>query len=527
MNGQEPDITRRDPKAYYYYLVSQGMPKVQAMQLVDQRFGGGQTPQERQRQEAKDKQTSGLAQTGGAIAGMIAGRYVMNNAGKWIDSLTGAETTKEVVNQAAQQAGQQGFATSGTIGIQRPVPPPTTTVDGSGASVDLGGSSAMPEVIATKGDLTTVNTPAGPQDVPTESLNDPSFWNNVNWGQVVQGGLALAQMYGAYKSYQSGDKTGAAITGAAAAGNLAASGALGASAAGTASSAAGGYLIPGLNIVAGAYGGYQTAEALSDMAAGSKRTQTGVVGGAASGAAIGGAVGSIIPGVGTAIGAGVGALIGATAGAVGSWTGSSKGKAQMMRDNIRGALQEGGILDKDFKGTLADGSTYDFGKDGSTLKWKNIDKIAEQNPNAWNAAVPAADALAAAYGFVGQKASDIAAWYAKGAVSNAKDDPNTALANMQHFAKQQGITYDMIKQKLDEAKADNRVNEQMYNKYLTGAQQLTGGAGPNVTTPTQEKVARPKKGQVARVSPGMYMDSSGRVGRESEMRKSLERNMRK
>lgn len=495
MNGQEPDITRRDPKAYYYYLVSQGMPKVQAMQLVDQRFGGGQTPEQRQRQEAQSKQTTGLAQTGGAIAGMIAGRYVMNNAGKWIDSLTGAETTKEVVNQAAQQTGQSMAGASGF-----------TATPNTQATWNAGADAATAQAGS---NMTTIDTPVGPQSVPTELANDPGFLESVDWNSVATGATTLLAAYQAYKSYQEGDKVGAGIYGATAG--------IGAASLAGSQTAAG--LMPYAGPVAGVYSGYKTAEALSDMAAGQQRTQTGVVGGATSGALIGSYFGPW----GTAIGA----VVGAAAGAVGAMSGSSKKKPQMMRDNIRGVLQKSGILDDKFQGTLADGSTYDFGKDGSTLKWKNIDKIAEQNPNAWNAAVPAADALAAAYGFVGQKASDIAAWYAKGAVSNAKDDPNTALANMQHFAKQQGITYDMIKQKLDEAKADNRVNDQMYNKYLTGAQQLTGGAGPNVTTPTQEKVARPKKGQVARVSPGMYMDSSGRVGRESEMRKSLERNMRK
>lgn len=171
--------------------------------------------------------------------------------------------------------------------------------------------------------------------------------------------------------------------------------------------------------------------------------------------------------------------IGAAAGFAGSKAfGSKKGKAQFMRDSIRGVLKEGGILDEKYQGTLADGSKFDFGKDGKALKWKEIDKLAAANPNSWNAAVPLTDALAAAYGFVGQKASDISAWYARGAISNANNDANTAIANAQHFAQQQGITFDQVKQKLDEAIRDNRINQSQYDYYLGGARQLTANVKP-------------------------------------------------
>lgn len=507
------------PQQFYLDLVQRlRMSPRDAMAEVQRRYGAPQSRQQQQENEAKQKEKSELAQAGGMIAGVIAGRYVANNAGKWFDQLTGKEVAKEVVDQAAKQTAQAGVqagagATAGGANL------PNINTDFNYQTPDFkyeGGGSATPKVVSSEGGMSTVELPTGgTQQVPTESLNDSQFWSNVNWGQVAQGGLALMQMYGAYKSFKEGDKVGGGINMAAGAGNLAA--ATGA----TAGTTAGTYVIPGLNILAGAYGGYQTAEAMSDMAAGSKRTQTGVVGGAASGAAIGAGVGSIVPGVGTAIGAGIGALVGATAGAVGSWTGSSKNKAQMMRDNIRNVMQQGGILDDKFQGTLADGSKYDFGKDGSTLKWKNIDKVAEANPNSWSSAVKLSDALATAYGFVGQKASDISAWYAKAAVSNANDNPDVAIKNMQHFAKQQGITYDMVKEKLDSAMADNRISQSQYDSYLAGASQLTGGAGAGGQAATVEK---PKAGEVARVSPGMYMNDQGKVSRAKTMREALEMN---
>lgn len=470
MNGQEPSITQTDPRAYYLWLQTQRVPPYQAVQMVQQRFGAPKSPEEQARQRANQAQSNALAQTGGTIGGILVTQEALRNFPN--------------VREWTGFGQQPTFDASGSIGITRSVPGQTLDLDALAASQTpgaIGGTAqapTTPKVVSVKGTTATVEMPTGgTQQVPAEALNDPGFWSNVNWGQVAQGGLALAQMYQGYKSLKEGNKVGGGINLAAGAGNLAV----------TTGATSGAYVVPGLNIAAGAYGGYQTAQALGDMAAGTKRTQTGVVGGASSGAAIGAGIGSIVPGVGTAIGAGIGALVGATAGAIGSWTGSSKGKAQMMRDQIRGVLQEGGILNQDFKGTLADGTQYDFGKDGSTLKWKNIDKIAEKQPSAWNAAVPLTDALATAYGFVGQKASDISAWYAKGAVSNAGDDPNIAIANARHFAQQQNITYDQIKAKLDEAIRDERINQNQYDYYLGGARQLTAGIkpqqGPQVRPP--------------------------------------------
>jgi len=454
---QEPQLAQTDPKLYYLWLKSQGMPPMQAVQMVEQRFGPAKSDDQINKENANKQQNNALAQTAGMVGGVVAGRYIFDKAGAWIDKLTGAKVTEEVVKNAAEKTGETLASTAGSTAGASGLP-----------NVNTEFNYQTPEF--QYGDQVTIDTPIGKQQVPAELANDSGFLDSVDWNRVGQGGLGLLQLYGAYKAYQGGDKIGAGLSGASGAANIA----------GAAGADLGANLIPGLNIATGAYTGYKTAEALSDMAAGSKRTQTGVVGGATAGASIGAGVGSIVPGVGTAIGAGVGAAVGALAGAVGSWTGSSKGKAQTMRDGIRGVLKEGGILDDKFQGTLADGSKYDFGKDGSTLKWKNIDKIVEAQPKAWNAAVPLTDALATAYGFVGQKASDISAWYAKGAVSNAGDDAGMAIKNAQHFAQQQGITLDMIKGRLDEALKDNRINQTQYDYYMGGARQLTAGVTPQV-----------------------------------------------
>lgn len=492
MNPNAPAFARSSPRAYYAWLTSQGLRHRDAYDQTTSVFGQPKTPQQLADEEAKAKQRGGFAQVGGAVAGAV-----LTN-----EALRGFPNIRDAFKPG----------TESTIFTAEPTGAAATATPASQAQFNAGAdaASSMPKVISTEGGMSTVETPVGAQQVPTESLNDPGFWSSIDYGEAAQGGLALAQMYGAYKQFKGGDKVGGSIGMASGATNLAASGMIGQAAKTGAAEAMGGYLVPGLNVAAGAYGAYKTAEMTGGMAAGKQRDVNATASGAMAGASIGTA---ILPGIGTAIGAGVGAL----AGYAGSKFGSSKNKAQFMRDNIRKSLQEGGVLDDKFQGTLADGSKVDMGQDGSTLKWKNIDKIASAQPKAWNAAVPAADALAAAYGFVGQKASDIAAWYAKGAVSNAKDDPNVALSNMQHFAKQQSISMDLVKSKLDEALKDERINQDKYNYYMSGAQQLLGGAGA-ATAPV---VQRAEKGKVVRQSPGMYRDDKGKLVAGNSMKTAL------
>ena len=498
-----PPLARQTPRGYYVWLTSRGTPHDIAYRQTTDVFGAPKSPDQINRENARNAQRGQLGQA----AGVIGGAVVTNEA------LRNFPNVREALGSTPTKPSTSPTFTAEPVGAAATATPASQAAYNAGADAATG---ATPQVISSDGGISTVQTPIGPQQVPTESLNDPGFFDSINWGQVAQGGIGLVQLYGAYKAYKSGDNVGAGLGAATGAGNLAlATGA--ASAGGT----LGTTVIPGLNIATGLYTGYKTSEALGDMAAGRQRDVMGVTGGATAGAALGAGIGSIVPGLGTAIGAGIGAAVGATAGFIGSKTGSSKGKSQMQRDAIRGVLQEGKILDEKFQGTLADGSTYDFGKDGSTLKWKNLDKIAEAQPTAWNAAVPAADALAASYGFVGQKASDIAAWYAKGAVSNAGDDANIARANMQHFAKQQGITMDLIKSKLDEALADNRINQDKYNYYMGGANQLLGGAGGAM--PNAAPIARPKTGEVARQSAGLYRDDKGKLVKASSMRQALEK----
>lgn len=513
MNGQEPAITRTDPRAYYLYLQTQGMNPTQAIQAVEQRFGPPKSANERAREQAGNAQTNALYQTGGVIAGAIGSRLIYDKVAGWIDPATGEKATKEVVNNLTQ-----------TVPVSTTTPS-TTTSSATGSTGSTGleafnknftpvNPGSLPAGQQVPEGMTAIrsNIDGTVQMVPTESLSDGNFLSDIDWGKAGQAGMGVLQLYQAYNMAKNKEYAGAGIYGVGGAANIAASGYAGAAAQTAAGDALGGYLVPGANLLMGAYGAYKTAEMTGNMAAGKQRN----VGAATSGAMAGAAIGSVIPVIGT----GIGAAIGAAAGYLGSAAfGSKKGKAQFMRDGIRGVLQENGILDESFQGTLADGTKYDFGKDGSTLKWKNIDKIAEKQPAAWNAAVPLTDALAAAYGFVGQKASDISAWYAKGAVSNAGDDASIAVKNAQHFAQQQGLTFDMIKARLDEAMKDERINQSQYDYYLNGARQLTAGIKPQKGPAQGPQGAPPPQAPPAQQPPPQQGNMS--------IRQLLQQNMQK
>lgn len=71
MNGQEPTLTRQDPRAYYLWLQSQRVPPMQAVQMVEQRFGPPKTPEQRAREQAGQAQSNALAQTAGTVGGLV------------------------------------------------------------------------------------------------------------------------------------------------------------------------------------------------------------------------------------------------------------------------------------------------------------------------------------------------------------------------------------------------------------------------------------------------------------------------
>lgn len=68
--GSDPQITYNDPMAYIAWLRSKRMDPITIDRMVTERFGPGQTPEERARAEAKASQMQGLGQLGGSLAGI-------------------------------------------------------------------------------------------------------------------------------------------------------------------------------------------------------------------------------------------------------------------------------------------------------------------------------------------------------------------------------------------------------------------------------------------------------------------------
>ena len=512
--------------ARYQELRRQGYSGPQAAEMA---FGPGGL-QAMQQEQAKESGRARQAGQLGQVGGTVAGAYVGKEAYRALFPAKEAADVAKPVADATSGAGAVSGTAGGTAGsgaplggaLQQAMTVPQGNVVPQGGAIPSGY-----EAVGSAPNGGTIVAPKGAvQSLPPTAQTDAGFLAGVDWAKVGQGAAGAAQLYSAYKAAQNKDYAGAGIYGTAGAANLAA--ATGAMSTGTGT--LGATVVPGANLLAGGYGAYQTAEMTGNMAAGKQRDIAASVGGLSAGAGLGGAAaGAIYGSAAGPVGMAIGAAIGLAAGYLGSKFGSSKNKAQATRDAIRKGLKENKILDDNYMGTLADGSTYDFGKDGSTLKWKEIDKIAAANPEAWKEAVELSDALVAGYNFVGQNNSNISIMYAKGAISNANNDPAVAAANMKHFARQQGFTYDQIKEKLDAAKGENRINDSQYNYYLGGARKLFDGApagapgAPTAPGTTAAKTARAAKGEVARQSAGLYRDDKGKLVRGQSMRQALER----
>jgi hypothetical protein len=385
-----------------------------------------------------------------------------------------------------------------------------------GISNMMSGNNVIPQGAPVPQGYTAVGshpngTIVAPTSVAGDVPADPSFLASVNWNVVLPAGVAALQAYNAYNAYKKGDKVGATLQGAGAL----ASGAAAASAAGIggATTATIGAAAAPIAGIAGAYQGYQTAKYTSDAPAGGQRDRNTTLGMASAGAGIGATIGSIVPGAGTAAGAVVGAAVGALAGLASSKFGSSKGKQQMLRDAARKSLQSAGLLDQNYQGTLADGSSYDFGKDG-----KKYGKLNTENPN-WGLAAGFANVIGAGEGLYGRSLESVATMYANAAMSNSGGNQDIVLANMRHFAQQRGFNLENVSAQINKMFDDNLINENQKAAYLNGAQQIFGAQQPDQTA----IVPRPRKGEVARVSAGLYRNDRGQLVPGKTMKEALQR----
>lgn len=498
MQNLPPPAKGMSRGGYYEQLIRMGVPHEAAFAQVTRMLGTAQEYNERTAESnANNAQLGQIAQVGGALAGTAVTADLLSNNSRILGAFR--PTTPAVTTGAG--IGGRGAGLQGAY-------------QGQGASgVPVTGLGEAPRL-------------------PAEALSDQGFMSSlgdVDIGGALQTAGGAAQLAQAYQAYKSGDKLGAGIYGAAGAGNIATGTGAIVGAGGTGAGTMGSSVIPGLNIAAGAYGGYKTAEMIASAPAGAKRTRDAAIGGTMAGAAIGAGVGVlggmaagaqlgtvIMPGWGTAIGAAIGLAIGVA----GSLTGSSKNKAQMVRDSVRGIMQQNGVLDDKWQGTLADGSSYDFGKDGKSMKWSEFDKLAAANPNSWGKTVAFANVLTAGQGLSGRNQADVAQWFTRAANSNAEDDSEKARLNILHFATQQGLTAETTKAQILKSFEENNFSESQRDTYLADTDALFGGAVEGAGATVRE--VRPEAGKVARLSPGMYRDDQGNLQKASNMRAALQ-----
>lgn len=135
----DPELTYRDPNAYIAWLRSKGVPPQQVYQMVTDRFGVPKTPQERAKEQASQQQQAALAQTGGALAGILGAGYL----GSQLGGLGGAAGAT-----GATTAGTTAAGTAGTVA--------TPTLVGA---TKVGGTAATTAGTSTLGSVGSVALP--------------------------------------------------------------------------------------------------------------------------------------------------------------------------------------------------------------------------------------------------------------------------------------------------------------------------------------------------------------------------------
>lgn len=184
---------------------------------------------------------------------------------------------------------------------------------------------------------------------------------------------------------------------------------------------------------------------------------------------------------------------------VGAMMVSGKSTPQLLRDDFRGDLREAGVtqkIDGSDHVTLADGSKFNIGLDGKT-KYKNTDE--KTTRNAWDVdfsnplAKYATDQIDPMirniYGADDSKRKFFPGQYTgmlvNAVTSNAKNEQDV-LANIQ---------------------------------AVLGKSKFAQQAGVGVTPPPPP---RPPKGEVVRVSPGMYMNDKGHIQPAKTVKQALQ-----
>jgi hypothetical protein len=506
---RDPEITYQDPMAYIAYLRTRGLNAMQIDDLMRQRFGAGQTPEQRQREQAGQQQRNALAQTGG----MVGGAVLTNEAIRGFPNVRGASTTPN-------------YAESGTISTQRPVPPPTTTADGSGGAVDLNGAPAT-EVGSTTmpdGSPGTLMSDGGKIGKNGEIINPDgspggSFTGQALAGIQIAGGAA--QAYNGYKQYQAGQKLGGAANVAGGAYTTAA-GAQSLAAGGTAGSLAGYVPYVGSAVAAAQVG----QEMLNEKGASADRAAKAEA--EAQKAAL-----LWIPGYGWVAYA---ALAGLDA-----VTGGKATKALMDYNKLNAKITDKFDLGlgKNLRARLFHQSTKGVQEmhTGQLLQqsedptWQNyvVGMRAQVKEGPKDKEKPFAGKYKTfdEYKKAGLQASDLTGVYGnidafKPAYAEKAGMPNWANLS---FDQQKAVTQRLIDENMYSSKKGEVVikDKEKARRIYEEMSKTNFGGTPGQTTQNNATVVMPKKGEVARQSAGLYRNDAGKLVAAPTMRNALQK----
>jgi len=154
----EPEITTRDPQAYFLWLRGTGLDPMAAAQQVQQRFGPGKTPEQREREAASAQETAGLAQAGGVVGGAVLASQIPTIASQ-VGNLfgggsaagagaTGASTVGATAANPATLGGAQSIGSSGLGSIGSVAGP----IAAAALTANSLWESGMKDIVRGKGD---------------------------------------------------------------------------------------------------------------------------------------------------------------------------------------------------------------------------------------------------------------------------------------------------------------------------------------------------------------------------------------
>lgn len=509
MNGQQqdPQLTYTDPKAYILYLRTRGLNPGQIDQLVRQRFGPGKTPEQQQKDQARQQETGAYAQTAGTIGGLVAGTYVYNNAGQWFDTKTGQEVSPKVVQQA-QQSGAGGVKP--TTPTETAKPPPATEV----------GSTTMPD--GTPGKLMSDGGKVGDNGkiVNPDGTQGGSLSGKALAGLQIAGGAA--QAYNGYRQYQSGEKLGGAANMAGGA-YMAAAGGQSLAAGGTAGSLSQYAPAVGTAVAAGQIG----QQMISDKGASEDRA-------AKSQAEAQKAALLWIPGYGWVAYAALAALDAATGGKATETLMKANKAGNKLTDRIDFGLGKSirsKVFHQSTKG-VQEMHTGQLMQQSNDPTWQNYVagmRMQQVKEGPKDKTKPFAGKYATfnEYKKAGLQADDLTGVY--GNLDAFKPDyaekagvPNWANLS---FDQQKAVTQRLINEDMYSSKKGEVVigDKEKARKIYEEMAKTNFGVAPGRSPQAAAPVARPGAGQVARQSPGMYRNDQGNLVKSNSIRGALEK----